>query len=150
MFADWPAALRDEARTDPLAVILFLEDVIDAAALDGAQDDLEKISAQLHLTLDAIDGALQRHSRHPLIIGWSLPSPGSAIVHSRRRSPWTLLGNAMADSLYARTEVHPQLHLLPLDREFAQLGTRVAFDRRNFFMAGCRLSAAGLRSWWGP
>lgn len=144
-FADWPAALRDEARADPLAVILFLEDVIDAAALDGAQDDPEKISAQLHLTLDAIDGALRRHSRHPLIIGWSLPSPGSAIVHSRRRSPWTLLGNAMADALYARAEVYPQLHLLPLDREFAQLGTRVAFDRRNFFMARCRLSSAGLR-----
>lgn len=145
MFADWPSALRDEARADPLAVIFFLEDVIDAAALDEAQDDPEKIPAHLRVLLDAIEGALQLNSRNALIVGWSLPSPGSAIVHARRRSPWTLLAGALEEALYERAKTYPQLHLLPLDREFARLGTQAAFDRRNFFMARCRLSSAGLR-----
>ncbi|MBI5524064.1 MAG: HAD-IIIC family phosphatase [Desulfarculus sp.] len=154
-FDEWPRLLLDPVPpVDPpaaLAWVLFLEDLLPAAALAPAlalkdpgqrRQALAELLAPLLLPLDA---RLANHPQTPVIVAYSLPAVGSAIESGRGLPAWEHARQALEELLRARVDQHPGLLLLPLDRQLARLGLDQAFDDRNLYAARCRLSQAGLR-----
>jgi len=140
-FGDWPHVLSDPSLQAAVAWVVFLDDVADPEASDGA--DLDALLASV---LGPLDARIDRASQQPMIVAWASPASSSVIEAARTPSASRRLASRFETALYERAQHAPALHVIPLDQVFAKSGRDRCFDSRNYYAAHCRLSVAGLGS----
>lgn len=137
-YGDYYSALQSSPESGVVLFVIFLQDIIsDHEPLSVDQDDL------LNPILDLIQGRLESTSS-PLVLAFSAHAPTSPIVQTR-------VGNAL-ESLRTRLVLRIEslkiqfnhLYAFDADPHFGSIGFDVAFDKRNWYSARCRLSLAGI------
>lgn len=140
-YGNWSGRLMTTPPDQPLAVVVFLDDLDVSTGNAGSQATADDA---------ALDGFLQllatrlSRSTAATVVALSAARPDSVLRSVRGPTPAQQRGLRWHEALAALCADQPQLLLLDLDRSLADIGHAQAFDRRNWYLAHCRLSPAGL------
>jgi len=126
--ADWADALTDPDEHRALVLVVLLDDL-------GPGED--------EALLAALDQRLSHTLPIPTLVAFASADHAPVLAAGRRALPQRAAAQHFERALYDRAATHQALYILPIDELVAELGRARFFDRRNYYAARARLSAAG-------
>lgn len=141
VFADYGAWATTLLQADPLdsvAIVLFLDDLVDVRTHDEAEargvlDGFLKVLRSRLVT-----------ARNPTIVAFASCDTTTVVQSARHASTASRLHAWFLGEAYALAEEHGGLSIVDLDRLFGTIGVGAALDTRNWYVAHCRVSSRGL------
>lgn len=137
-YGNWSAALLRADPRDAVAVVLFLDDLVDV----GCRDE-EEIRGLLSGFFRVLENRLGQ-GRSPTIVGFATCDETPVVQAARVASTRSLVHAWFFREAYALAARHEQLYLIDLDRLLGTVGHEAGLDARNWYVAHCRLSSRGL------
>jgi FkbH-like protein len=134
-------------------VLVRLEDVcaralaelasLDPAKVDAARADVHAEIARLGTAVTSFEAATTG-----MVLVGTLPAPATTplgVLDASHPASLTQLARECNLALWGAVQNHRRLRMIDVDQVIAQLGAARAWDARMAVLAGCPLSAAGLR-----
>lgn len=137
-YGNWSNVLLQTDPRDAVAVVLFLDDLVDV----GCRDE-EEIRSLLNGFLGLLESRLEK-GRSPTIVGFATCDDTPVVQAARVASARSLIRMWFYQEAYALAGRHERLYLIDLDRLLGTLGHEAGLDPRNWYLAHCRLSSRGL------
>jgi len=137
-YGDYHAALDEDAYQTPLVIVLFYRDL-----LPNRVNSFEEGAARLGNLLGLIKNRLQSSSAET-ILALSHCELTSPVERARAQSQDDQLYDWFKSELFQLVEESKSGYRIDLTREFASLGYERVFDKRNWYLAHCHLSADGI------
>jgi FkbH-like protein len=137
-YGDWSGTLLQSDPLDAVAVILFLDDLVDVRECDetGIEGLLDGFLALLKTRIG--------RARAPTIVGFAGCDRATVVHAARRESTVARVREWFFREAYALAAEYHHLYLIDLDRLFGTVGSETVLDPRNWYVAHCRLSGRGL------
>lgn len=137
-YGNWSGTLLQAQPQDALAIVLFLDDLVDLSSKDVA--DVRSLMGGLFTMLEyRLDQA-----QAPTIVCFASGDEGHVIRSARAPGKAAAIHQWFLAEAHALASQHAQLYLVDLDRLIGNLGREAALDARNWYMAHCHLSGRGL------
>ena len=137
-YGNWSGTLLQSQPQDALAIVLFLDDLVDLRSKDEA--DARSLMGGLFTLLERRLGQAQA----PTIVCFASGDEGHVIRSARAPGKAAVIHQWFLAEAQALASQHAQLYLVDLDRLIGNLGREAALDARNWYLAHCRLSGRGL------
>ena len=136
-YGNWSGALINCSEKFSLIIILFLEDIVDSFE---QEIDTEKI---FNTFFQLLKQRLTKSTRPTLIMYASLQS-SNPILEAQQLSKKREINSYFFNKLASFSKIYKSLYFVDLDQQFLEIGYKNALDRRNWYLAHCRLSIEGL------
>lgn len=137
-YGNWSGTLLQAQPQDALAIVLFLDDLVDLRSKDEA--DVRSLMGGFFTLLERRLGQAQA----PTIVCFASGDEGHVIRSARAPGKAAVIHQWFLAEAHALASQHAQLYLVDLDRLIGNLGREAALDARNWYVAHCRLSGRGL------
>ena len=140
-YGDWRTPLVKRKQDEYLCLVLFVPDLF--YGFTETKPDNKKFLLLIKLLLKTINDNINR-SASPTIIAVSAWKSDSLIREIAGNAEFKEVTKLLIDGLNKIKSKNSNLHILDLDTQFAISGFVNVFDKRNWYLAHCRLSSVGL------
>lgn len=137
-YGNWSGTLLQAQPQDAVAIVLFLDDLVDLRS-----KDLADVRSLIGGVFTLLERRLYR-AQAPIIVCFASGDEGHVIRSSRTPGKAGAIHQWFLAEAHALASQHAQLYLIDLDRLVGNLGREAALDARNWYLAHCRLSSRGL------
>ena len=127
------SVLENKSKEKIKILIIFFEDLI---------QDETNIKKKITFLLSEIEKSL--NSNNNLIFCYSDYFSTEIIRNSKQQNKLFEINNFLKKKIYSLCKIYSNLSFIDLDIEFKQIGYNEILDKRNWYLAHCRVSEKGL------
>ena len=138
-YGNWSGALINSKTEDAIAVILFLDDLV---------DHKNKTEDEIRLLLDSFINLLVNRlskSKSPILVFFSSCDTDHLFIKARKITKNDKINQWLMKKLSDLAEKYFYLYFFDIDKIFSEVGFESSLDKRNWYMARSRFSAKGIK-----
>ena len=137
-YGDWSKILLNSTRQEAVAIILFLDDILNRRSLN--ESELKDLFKSFFTLLKK----RLLNAKKPTIVAFSSFDFSNLICRAKSIGTNARIHYWFMGQLEHLATIHSQLAFVDLDKEFAIAGMSKVLDKRNWYFAHCRVSYEGL------
>ena len=138
-YGNWSGALINSKTEDAIAIILFLDDLV---------DHKNKTEDEIRLLLDSFINLLVNRlskSKSPILVFFSSCDTDHLFIKARKITKNDKINQWLMKKLSDLAEKYFYLYFFDIDKIFSEVGFESSLDKRNWYMARSRFSAKGIK-----
>jgi FkbH-like protein len=138
-YGNWSGALINSKIEDAIAVILFLDDLV---------DHKNKTEDEIRLLLDSFINLLVNRlskSKSPILVFFSSCDTDHLFIKARKITKNDKINQWLMKKLSDLAEKYFYLYFFDIDKIFSEVGFESSLDKRNWYIARSRFSAKGIK-----
>ena len=137
-YGNWANSLISVDQNDALAIVLFLDDLIDLGTKQ--ESDVNNLIGSL---INLLERRLSK-GKAPTLVCFASGDDSHVVASARTPSVKYVVHQQFFGEAYSLAGRYPHLYLIDLDRLFGFIGQKLSLDTRNWYLAHCRVSKGGL------
>ena len=138
-YGNWSGALINSKIEDAIAVILFLDDLV---------DHKNKTEDEIRLLLESFINLLVSRlskSKSPILVFFSSCDADHLFIKARKITKNDKINQWLMKKLSDLAEKYFYLYFFDIDKIFSEVGFESSLDKRNWYIARSRFSAKGIK-----
>lgn len=138
-YGNWSGALINSKIEDAIAVILFLDDLV---------DHKNKTEDEIRLLLESFINLLVNRlskSKSPILVFFSSCDADHLFIKARKITKNDKINQWLMKKLSDLAEKYFYLYFFDIDKIFSEVGFESSLDKRNWYVARSRFSAKGIK-----